>query len=353
MKYNLLIVLILTIGFTFLWKGGNKIYKKEIIEISNIIEKCFESAILIDITQRVDETGMPHHSGIINGPPSPNITLTTEDTTIVIPKKGRDYIENAEQKRNRFFQTIMIIENPPRASLLDSLFQKVLNENNIYGKTAIKYTLKESNTTTYSCDSTRLRSYDTSEERLLGLMDEISVQYFIKVSLFSALMNNKKQSLILFFTWLILTALFIGIVEIKRRKDIQKTFTYDPPEILFYISNTLSFDAEKGTIYYGENESLQLTDQLAKLFLCFLQSSNYFLSIEKMEDIMRGDIMAGRSWRNQIIKRLRDTLKPVSEIKIENIRGIGYQLVCENSTPLPEDKKIKNEQIRNKLNGES
>lgn len=327
--------------------GGYVIFFQEKKEILNDIEKIFQEALALDMNNRVKETKAPFFFGPSEINPSENYEITVEDSVVAINKGEENKSLLIDEKIFFAMQTILHMENPIKVEELDSLFRLSLYNNGLRSQTAIKLTDNQKKQVQQSAEKLVGQYTFSTKERNLGIHDEITIQGFVRMSAFDIFLKAK-LSLLVWGVVCLVVIMFVLFFIKNRRKKVSKATEYMPIDTvkpdkmdeiqpikkshLIRISENILFDSERGRISYHDSQVLELTEQPTLLFIAFLEAPDNFLSHEKVEKLIGG---GGKDRRAQSIKRLRETLKPIPELSIENLWGAGYHLVY----PLPTEKK--------------
>ena len=97
------------------------------------------------------------------------------------------------------------------------------------------------------------------------------------------------------------------------------------------------FNEEHGDLCYKNDTNIRLTENSLRLFCSFIQVEQQKLTYENISiDVLSRSIKNGLSKTDRdavanAIRHLRTHLKQIAVIKIEPIRGIGYQMIFLNS----------------------
>lgn len=103
------------------------------------------------------------------------------------------------------------------------------------------------------------------------------------------------------------------------------------------LSKDLFFNEEHGDLCYKNDTNIRLTENSLRLFCSFIQVEQQKLTYENIcIDVLFRSIKNGLSKTDRdavanAIRHLRTHLKQIAVIKIEPIRGIGYQMIFLNS----------------------
>jgi len=314
--------------------SGHHIYKKQQNNLTKVIETTFQNIVSIDLNRRYKETEAPYYFGKHTTSPSDQVKIIHEDTTAYISKK-KEHSESAIlNKHVNVIQTFLQLENPIKVSILDSLLFHELLKEGISIPVAVRYTDNTAKKIYNSkSDTTFYAQANSMEEIVLGVRNEITLQAFVKFPIFAIIKHAKVQYLLLSSIWFLIIGILFFLVFRKRsaRQTIYYKHSKSEQQLvtLTKVSDSLFWDTEKRTLIYYEN-ALQIPELSAKLFECFLNSPDHYLSNETMEKTLRGKVLNAKSWRAQSIKRLRENLSSIPELSVEVIRGKGYQLIIKN-----------------------
>lgn len=109
---------------------------------------------------------------------------------------------------------------------------------------------------------------------------------------------------------------------IKKKRAEAKLTDADRIRVL------LQLHTEQSCLYY-KGQKIELTPIFVQVLSLFLSKPDFLISKDEISDILwNGKLEKGESNRiSQIISRLREFLVIIPELKIETIRGAGYQVV--------------------------
>lgn len=338
------IALILGIVFILFASGEYYLYQKEKNTICKNIHPLFKQALSIDMNTRFHEQETSFFWGINeDSDSSDQVVVEDKNSTIIFDKKQEMKSYSMEEKQNIVIQSYLYTINPINVFKFDSIFCSLLSQNNIPALTAIRYTDNRNNTVLESNGDNLFYSFTyATDEVQLGMMQEMSIQAFVKIPL-STVISSVKTPMALWALFCIFITGIVFFIQKPRKKRISiiphfisfkeletdKNVTQNLP---IKISDDIFFDSLKGYIYYHER-TIKLQKSQSDLLLCFLNAPDHFISNDQMEIKLRGAILDNKTWRSQAIKRLREALAPVSEIRIDNNRGRGYTLICNATDP--------------------
>ena len=116
--------------------------------------------------------------------------------------------------------------------------------------------------------------------------------------------------------------LIVRIQNLLNRKIIQE----EESELTF---GDFRFSAKQQWLQHGEGPKEQLTHREAQLLFHLIQNRNEVLDRSMILNKLWGndDFFSARSM-DVYITKLRKKIKPDDSVKIVNIRGFGYKLIC-------------------------
>ena len=108
------------------------------------------------------------------------------------------------------------------------------------------------------------------------------------------------------------------------------------------MAEDLLFDKEHGCLYYKNEVNICLAENSLRLFCLFVQVEEYKLTYEKIcievlaRSTKNGLSKTDRDAVANTIRHLRKHLEQIPVIRIEAIRGVGYQMII--SVPALDEK---------------
>lgn len=155
--------------------------------------------------------------------------------------------------------------------------------------------------------------------------------YYIQFTFFGKPLNNEEQaqeaydtasnSMIRLFVFLLL---LIGVVFLYRYQKKKKKDKMDPNLIKL---GKFYFDKRKTELVL-EKQIIELTSKEADLLVLLYENANETVKREKILNVVWGDEgdYVGRTL-DVFISKLRKKLEADPNVKISNVRGVGYRLV--------------------------
>lgn len=316
------------LGFTccFALATGIWLYSYQREYVISEIKDCFHNAVSNDLTIRWKKLDLPIYHHVSAKKTDDSIAVKNKEGAKTIPAFEKTISE--DEKYKSILQTTLRYENPVNANALDSIYQVGLREQNLLVKTAVCYTDKvsgevyKSNNDTFFYKKTYLLP-----PVVTGIEKEIVLQAFADVTFFSVIRN----SIALFAGWAILCVVLVILAVSFLYKNTKQVVTISGDELLekedveIQITDDLILNAELRVLRYGES-IISLTDQSISLLKLFLSHKDYFVSNDDIRKHLWGTIDYSESCRSQAIKRLRDSLKGIPVLHIENLRGVGFCL---------------------------
>lgn len=287
-----------------------------LLEIRGLCDKVMHQ----DKENRLNETNALSYSGYKMSDCDTTITYSNGNVEKIV-KKSNAVDMMADEKGYRVDQSFLLIANPIDIVVLDSLFNLALRQSNMENiQAALVYTVN-SDTSIYSNpDSTFYLSATALSPIATGVKDEIVIQAYVDISFFYLVSSHKEHFLILLIVFcLILCFLFIIWYNNKFVISIPKT-----TRELIKIKENLLFDKEKGVLYFNGDIQVALINRRLDIFILLLESPEHFQTSKEIIRIVWGN--GGTSAvLNSTLRRLREDLEPIPDIKIVHENG-GYCL---------------------------
>ncbi|MDR2919121.1 MAG: helix-turn-helix domain-containing protein [Tannerella sp.] len=328
----LFLLFAITLSFGF---GCYLIYLKTMEKTIMPIQDFFYNVLRYEEEMRLEKSGLPFLFSNVRPNETMNpgiISLQTEDSVSCIKKNPEHYVKPILERQSHAIQTaLMLCGYPMKAMVIDSLLTEKLHLQNIYAGIGIRYV---NNLTKEIEDSKPGNSvyHETSAGLIpLGLNDEIGVQLFYKMSFLSILRQEPIPFVLLTVLWLAI--LSVSIVFLCRKSErkvayipVSEIKTAQGEELLLQICRAVYFDSVKLEIHCND-QVISLPGQVARLFTAFMEAPDYYLSNEQIEVLFWPvSNNNNNSSCTQLIRRTRKTIKPVHELKIENLNRKGYRL---------------------------
>lgn len=96
--------------------------------------------------------------------------------------------------------------------------------------------------------------------------------------------------------------------------------------------NPLTLEVKLGEV------SIELEPKWVKVLMALAAEPDQVLTRKQIIEQVWSDYMVGEDSLNRAISKLRKSLEPVEELEIKTVRGVGYQLVFEQSPITPENR---------------
>jgi hypothetical protein len=349
------------LGFIVLIVVCNYTYNRTRQALCDKFSEAFDKAIALELDKRTKGIDMYFSINYANSSASADanhFTLETEKGTSTYEKKDEDQTFSDAEKITNATQSYLLAKNPVRVSLLDSMFCSELEKQGIVDPAIVSYTNHITNLTQYSKivhDTTDHRAgisyyalaYPT-ERRTQGLLDEITLQGFVKVSL-ATILRDAPLTLIFSLTGGIMLAVLLiyTLIARKRKTSVLPAETESAEEISATLADShaefFRLDANKRALICPEKKAIMLSEDMFRLFEYLWNCENRYASYENISSYLYGnvDINIGKKRIMQIVKSLRNRFKGRNVmLTIENTSHRGYRIVLgelnvENA-PLPE-----------------
>lgn len=184
-----------------------------------------------------------------------------------------------EKEKTRLLGETGLLKNYPIIpDTLNSCFQEILHQRNIFISSKIRYVDVENEKTEYSgTDTTFLTSAYPLTEYKTGIFDEIIVQAYVKVPVITVIEKAGMRLFIPLVLWLLLLAVYIRYMYkvIKKRQAETRLSEVDR------IRQLLQLNAENSCLQY-KDQKIKLPPTLAQLVLLFLSKPNFLLTKDEI-----------------------------------------------------------------------
>lgn len=287
-----------------------------LIEIRSLCDKVMHQ----DKENRLNEIGALSYSGYKMSDCDTIITYSNDNVEKIV-KNNNAVDMTADEKVYRVDQSYLLIANPIDIFVLDSLFNLALRQINMENiQTALAYTVNNDTVIYSNPDSAFYFSATSLSPIATGVKDEIVIQAYVDIPFFYVVSSHKEHFLILLIVFcLILGVLFIIWYNKKFVVSIHET-----TRGLIKIKENLLFDKEKGVLYFNRDIQVALINRRLDIFILLLESPEHFQTSKEIIRIVWGN--GGTSdVLNSTLRRLREDLKPIPDIKIVHENG-GYYL---------------------------
>lgn len=336
-QYIAIIICISLIG-GFLTCMNYSIDKKHILGNTN---RLFNKAIHLDKDIRENETPFFGISIPIAKDSTPSgltqkvwnkhashVITRTNDNTILTQKTEDSGSITKNEKKYLCEQMYLVKKNPIDPARLDSIFAEELHQNHILAQTAVIYEcdgIKH-----YSnADSSFYASAYKLDDIVLELDHKIRLQGYIKLPFTHIIQQSRSLYFLTILIWLLLTGGATWLLLKKKKEEVPAIII---PKGYIAISEKLLFNEKEGILKYLDRKDVVLSGYKLKLFISLLNENGHFIPIETIKDIVWADGMSTKNALIQTVKRLREDLRFIPDLKIENSREKGYRLQIKNKT---------------------
>lgn len=300
-------------------------YSKHKTDSIQKIEKIFALTIREDKARRQNEQAISYHHFKEPEQNNDSILIESEKGSIKIRKENSLGHLPEDEKMYIHFQMYLSLRNPIRATTLDSLFNRNLQDEHIPALTAVTYTIDGK--TEYShADSSFYTPDHALEEVVIGVNREIVLQAYAKIPIYYLI----KQSLPLYITiilvWIGIVALFVWWTCFKKTKNLTIIPIPEVTQILMKITNDLSFDEEHGILIYKDT-TVVLKNKGLSVFSLLLKNRGYYIASEEILQTCWPEGSVTKDALTTTIKRLKQDIEPIPELTIESARSKGYKLI--------------------------
>ena len=295
------------------------------VSVLSEINTLFKSTIAQETEIRMKETNSNYSSGYKQPNQSRSITSIQSENKTETVKTNNDSTQLIQsEKVLRVKQTFLLLENPTKISILDSLFQATLIAHGINAKAAFTYTVNK-NTQYSNTDSAIYTTSKALPAITAGVKNEIIFQAYAGVP-FSCLVSRDKVYFIMLTAAFCLILILLGAIYFSNSLTIIPVESIkEEKKALIKIKENLLFDPEKGILYYNNDVKVSFRNYKLKLFTLLLNSPEHFQTSENLK-IALWEHVATTNKLNTTIKRLRTDLEATPNLKIISKDG-GYQLL--------------------------
>lgn len=334
--------------------------------LRNKVTEVWKRTLWEDCTNRMSEINVKKKH-IFSSTTSSDIKIVTEGQTLHLKKDSTESL-TADEGDFLADQYYLSLKNPVKIEKLDSLFRLKLMENGFTFKTAVSlYNNETEKKTFYGQEDVKVLHDYLKLTYKVDIRDVILLEGYVKGGWLENLLWGKGFYILLFLI------LFGGVVILALEKRRLKYLMQFVPEneqlreipltlpIEFVQDAELAtepveehmqpelnlqptvldifLDEEKHTLVYADKEIL-LAPKVFDLFYQLAQGKDCFQSYELLYQSLWSDAgSADKKHLEQLVIRLREKLKDIPQLRIETIRGSGYQIKGKN------DIKINIEQI--------
>jgi DNA-binding winged helix-turn-helix (wHTH) protein len=245
---------------------------------------------------------------------------------IVEKETGRELIEKTKasqalstnEKLYHANQSFLFLKNPVRVPRLLDCWRYELRKRGIICHTAIKYKDNINKVTTASAiDTLFYTAAMTTEERNIGITNEITIQGFAKIIPGLIIHLAPKSFYLPLALWITVCMLLLFFAFRKKKKPLIE----ECPSPVVY------FDRALGRLSQGDVIVHLTTENLKVFVLLWDNNHEHFADTDFLLKSMYGLLEKDAKDRfRRTIKRLREQIEPLLEIKVMNIARKGYQL---------------------------
>ena len=324
------------------------IYRATQEKIEKQIKVVWEQAIINDYNQRLLEIGgriIDKYGANRKSSPSPNVTIKDKNKTVVLNKKDLPVPSDLSDRRARAIQTLLVDTVPIRPNQLDSTFNSLLKEKNIYAKTAVSYLLDTAgNKTQLSVSDTSFcRKAFATDIKKTAIDNSIKLRGYVRITCITNMIYSKSY----FFSWVLvgigmaimyyfvykkflINENFMGETEmtqlppviIKKAKDVfepDEIPDEDPHKVIKFIYHSKNIE--------WNNITVELTPMEGALFYHLLKSKDYQATYESLFNGLWTDGNGDKARLEQQRCSLKKKLARIPVIELQTIRTWGYSLV--------------------------
>lgn len=277
-----------------------------------------------------------------------SIKLETSKGVITYKKEVESSTKDKflEDKEFTTSQLYLMLKNPIRASVLDSMLRAELVKKGILVQTAVIYEGRLDKTIQKDYSTPDSSFYHTALALLpihIGIPKlnfEISLKGYMNSPFKYLLKKVPNLEMILVAYGVLLLSFILSVIWClyMHKKEGGKRQRSD---FEIEIADDLVFDKNTGEITSNGLVFCQLREYRMKLFLLLLEAPDHYLDYESIREIIWKDKNVTKERINKTVTRLREDLKDLPiPITIENVRSHGYQI---NLDPPQDDQFTKRE----------
>lgn len=250
-------------------------------------------------------------------------------------KHQQNVIIDAEM---RLIHSIALEQKPIMPDTLNVIWQQMLRESHLTGKTALRITTTDIETNTTSLSTSGYTGFASLAPLFvcaLGYRCEIEIMGTIDGSWWSVFVRYAGVHLLLFLAVCVLVYLFAGYLmrQLRRppvvREVIKTQLVKELPETgerIYQMRERLVLYADQ-MLLVADGREIAFTLQSCDLFELLLKADNYELSDVAIIAQLWPDGSGTADRLSQAVRRLRAPLKEQSSIKVRRISSNSYKLV--------------------------
>ena len=314
----------------------NMFYNESKVSLLKDAGIVFEGIIDIDRDSRFKATNAPFSFKVLPNDTSDKPAKIERDGYPTIYLEKKDSIRKLPNTvlQNSTIQTFLLHENPIKISRLDSLFQQKLQDVGIQARTAVHYIDNTTGKTHFSnLDMADLKHFFAYPKINTGIQDEITLQAFVKLSLYSIISKGFVPMSGITIVWLLVLAL-LSYIAFRKRKVIEvekqvEVFVSDlsaKPRMM--IRADIFLETDRNCLVYDDRE-IDLTNDYARFLTVLLSRPDYFATYDELIPELYGNIeeKMGKKRLEQLTRRLRNNvLVQIPDMELETVLGRGYRI---------------------------
>jgi len=258
---------------------------------------------------------------------SPNQIKIQAESGTMIHERNDSIRLNYDDFFEKSQHTYLALKYPPNVLLLDSIFIDELKKRGISAQTAVIYTYKDSVSQKSREDSGFFASQLYKTEVVSGVMDEIRIQGFVRLTPGVIIRQKPVEWVIIAFGGIVIVlSCIFGMIRLNKAKPLfpEKATQFETVQ----WHGKILLNCNRHVLIYDGKEIL-LTQQICKILELFGKAHNHYLEYEQLINSLYGKVIYsdGINRLNQLIKRLRtDIMKKTPNLEILNVKKKGYQL---------------------------
>lgn len=296
-------------------------HRERQVTLSDICNLCDE-VIHLDKEYRLKETGILSSSGYNLSESDSSTVLYSGGQVEKIARNTNSSDLITEEKQYRVDQSFLLMENPIDVVVLDSLFNLALQQGvKINVHATLAYTANGTKTVYSNPDLAFYESAYALPPITTGVKDEIVLQAYVEIPFYCVINRSKGHFIIIG----VIFCLLLGLLIAARYSKKFATPVCEESRKLIKIKENVLFDEGRGILYFNVDIKVSLENYKLKLFILLLNSPEHFQASEDIKKIVWEKTEATNNTLNTTIKRLRDDLKPIPDLKIVYENG-GYRL---------------------------
>lgn len=342
-KASLIVVMGIALGYY-----GIYLYGRAVIDFNQQAKLAFEKALESELANRDvknDSLNIISWTNISKIEEAPEVVWVNKGSGRVAYKISAERHQQNVTKNpeTRLIHSVALDQNPIVPDTLNAIWQQMLKESHLSGRTALRIATTdiERNTTSLSTsDYTRYASFAPLFVCTVGYRCEVEVMGTVDGSCWSVFIRYAGVPLLSILAVCVLVVLFADYLMRKLhrpsvvREVIKIQLVKELPE-----SGERIYQMREGLVLYADRQLLVadgkeivFTLQICHLFELFLNADDYTLSDAAIKAQLWPDGSSTADRLAQAVSRLRTPLRAQSSIEVGRVSPCSYKLVFYSST---------------------